>query len=211
MNSANDSNPYAAPELESAASRERSRPSTVRYRVMLWLTLAAVLSYLVRGAVSVAESTIRRDMQLSISHTSWFMGAFFWSYALFQVPAGWLAQRYGTRRMLALFAAAWSLAALLIGVANDFWTFVAAQLLMGIAQAGIFPAACNSIAKWMPLSRRSLSCAILATGMQMGAIGASLLTGSLLGPVGWRPLFMLYALPGLIWAIWFWLRFHDEP
>lgn len=211
MSSAEESNPYAAPGLDSEASSERTPPSTVRYRVMLWLTLAAALAYLVRGAVSVAESTIRNELHLSLSQAAWFMGAFFWSYALCQVPAGWLAQRYGTRRMLALFAAAWSLAALLIGVSHSFWMFVAAQLLMGIAQAGIFPAACNSIAKWMPLSRRSLSCAVLATGMQVGAIGASLLTGSLVGPLGWRPLFMLYALPGLIWAIWFWLRFHNEP
>jgi ACS family glucarate transporter-like MFS transporter/ACS family D-galactonate transporter-like MFS transporter len=99
----------------------------------------------------------------------------------------------------------------MLGLANSLAMLMAAQVLMGIAQAGVFPAACNSIAKWMPLSRRSLSCAILATGMQVGAILASLITGMWLEAVGWRWLFLLYALPGFLWSLWFAWRFRDEP
>lgn len=209
--------PYRSPPPGAASGSSlglqaaAQQPTMVRYRVLAWLALAAALSYLVRGAVSVAESTVRTELALTLAQSGWFMGSFFWSYALFQVPAGWWSQRYGSRRTLACFAIAWSAASVALGLATNFWILIAAQLAMGIAQAGVFPAACNSIAHWMPLARRSTACAALATGMQLGAIFASLITGGLLSSISWRWLFLLYALPGFAWAIGFWFWFRDDP
>ncbi len=186
-------------------------PSTIRYRALTWLMLAAGLAYLCRNAVGVAESTIRQDLGFSLSQSGWFMGAFFWTYSLFQVPSGWLAERWGTRIALSLFAAAWSIATFGIGVAPGFALLIVAQMTMGIAQAGIFPASCNSIGHWMPLGQRSLSCGILAAGMQLGAIVASGLTGQLLEPLGWRWVFIGFALPSLLWTVGFYLRFRNHP
>ena len=121
------------------------QPTTVRYRVLAWLTLAAALSYLCRNAVGVAESTIRGDLGLTVEQSGWFMGAFFWTYAIFQIPCGWFSERVGTRISLTIFAVGWSVATIGIGVAPGFWLLVVAQLIMGAAQAGIFPASCNSI------------------------------------------------------------------
>jgi MFS transporter, ACS family, D-galactonate transporter len=187
------------------------RPSVVRYQVVALLTLAAAISYLPRIAVGVAESSIRDDLQLSLRESGWFMGAFFWSYALLQVPGGVLAQRRGTRFTLTLLAVCWSLAALGIASAQWLWMLLAAQLVMGAAQAGLFPAACYSISHWVPLARRSISCAFLSTGMQVGAISASLLTGALILLMGWRWVFVCYAVPGVVWAVLFLLRFRDDP
>lgn len=199
-------------EINSYQTSSLAKGATgVRYRVLVLLTLAAAISYLVRNAVSVAESTIRKELELSIAQSAWFMGSFYWSYALCQVPSGWLSQRWGTRAALGLFAVLWSLAALMFKVSPGLWLLVIAQLLMGIAQAGVFPASCSAIASWMPLSRRSISCAVLASGMQVGAILASFLTGSLLASLGWRNLFVLYALPGFVWAGWFWWQYRNSP
>jgi ACS family D-galactonate transporter-like MFS transporter len=115
-------------------------PSAVRYQALTWLTVAAALSYLCRNAVGVAESTIREEMGLTLEQSGWFMGAFFWTYALFQVPSGWFSQRQGTRIGLTAFALGWSVATLGIGIAPGFWLLIVAQLVMSIAQAGIFPA-----------------------------------------------------------------------
>ncbi|QDU36123.1 putative sulfoacetate transporter SauU [Maioricimonas rarisocia] len=188
-----------------------ARPTTYRYRTLGWLTFAAALAYLCRNAVGVAESTIREDLGLTLEQSGWFMGAFFWTYALFQVPSGWLSQHYGTRIALTGFALAWSVATIGLGVAPGFWLLIVAQLLMGVAQAGIFPASCNSIGHWMPLAQRSLACGILAAGMQVGAITAGALTGELMIPFGWRGVFILYAVPGLLWAATFAARFRDWP
>ena len=186
-------------------------PTRIRYRALAWLTLAAALSYLCRNAVGVAESTIREDLGLTLEQSGWFMGAFFWTYALFQVPSGWFAERWGTRIALSSFALGWSIAAFGIGIAPGFWLLIVAQLIMGIAQAGIFPASCNSVGHWMPLARRSLACGILAAGMQVGAIMASGLTGLLLMAIDWRLVFVLFAVPGILWAVSFFYRFRDNP
>ncbi len=169
------------------------------------------LAYLCRNAVGVAESTIREDMGLSLTQSGWFMGAFFWTYSLFQVPSGWFSERLGTRITLSVFALAWSVATFGIGVAPGFWLLIVAQLVMGVAQAGIFPASCNSIGHWMPLGQRSLGCGILAAGMQVGAILASGLTGMLIAPFGWRWVFIGFALPGILWTLGFYLRFRNQP
>ncbi len=185
--------------------------TTIRYRALTWLTLAATLAYLSRNAVGVAESTIRDDMGLTLAQSGWFMGAFFWTYSLFQVPSGWVSERLGTRVALSLFALGWSVATFGIGVAPGFWLLIVAQLLMGVAQAGVFPASCNSIGHWMPLGQRSLACGIIAAGMQVGAILASGLSGLLIAPFGWRWLFIGFALPGILWTFGFYLRFRNQP
>lgn len=173
--------------------------------------MAAALAYLCRNAVGVAESTIRNDLDLTLEQSGWFMAAFFWTYAIFQVPSGSIAQRVGTRIGLTAFAAVWSFASLGISMAPGLALLIVAQLMMGFAQAGIFPASCNSIGHWMPLSQRSTACGILAAGMQIGAILASGLTGLLIVPLGWRWVFAIFAIPGLLWAIWFYWRFRDHP
>ncbi|MEO1981090.1 MAG: MFS transporter, partial [Fuerstiella sp.] len=135
----------------------------------------------------------------------------FWSYAALQVPCGALAHRRGTRFAMVLFACGWSVAAVCIGVAPELWLLVAAQLLMGAAQAGIFPASCDSISHWTPLPRRTLACGSLAMGMQVGAIAASVTTGVLMDVIHWRWVFVLFSVPGFLWALRFFTRFRDDP
>jgi ACS family glucarate transporter-like MFS transporter/ACS family D-galactonate transporter-like MFS transporter len=188
-----------------------TQPTRYRYRVLAWLTTAAAAAYLCRNAVGVAESTIRSDLLLSLDQSGWFMGVFFWTYAVLQVPSGWFIQRVGTRAALTCFALAWSLATASMGVVSGFWGLLLAQLVMGAAQAGVFPAACHTIGHWMPLTSRSAACGILAAGMQLGAILASGLTAELLGPLGWRNVFLAFSLPGILWAIGFAIRFRNLP
>ncbi|MFT4588437.1 MAG: ACS family D-galactonate transporter-like MFS transporter [Candidatus Binatia bacterium] len=188
-----------------------ARPSQARFETLSWLTLAATIAYLGRNALGVAESSIREELDLSITQSGWLMSSFFWTYALFQVPSGWFAQRRGTRLALSLFALVWSFGLLLMGMAPVAGLLIAAQMFMGIAQAGLFPAACNSVMHWMPLSRRSFSCGLLAAGMQVGAITAAGLTGRLIEPLGWRWVYVLYAIPGILWAWGFLFRFQDDP
>lgn len=188
-----------------------ARPTNIRYLTVTWLTLAAALAYLCRNSIGVAESTIRADLDLTMTQSGWFMGCFFWTYALFQIPTGWFSERVGSRIACTLYAIGWSIAIVGISVSPWYWLLIAAQLLMGIAQAGIFPASCSSIGLWMPLSQRSTACGFLTAGMQVGAIIAATLTGVLMVYLSWRLAFAIYALPGLIWAVIFYSWFRNQP
>ncbi len=186
-------------------------PTWVRYRVMLWLSVAAVLGYFCRNSLGVAESTIRGELKIEEHQTGWYIGAFFWTYALFQIPAGYLGKKYGTRLVLGISGLAWSAAILLTGMAPNLEMLIAAQALMGLAQAGIFPCAVQSVSVWIPESNRASACAALTVGMQLGAIATAVLTAQFIVMWDWRMVFTVYAIPGILWAIAFLMMFINHP
>jgi ACS family glucarate transporter-like MFS transporter len=143
-------------------------PTHVRYRVIGVCSLMGVLLYLDRFCFSFAEAFIKEDLELTATQISWIFGAFFLSYALGQTPAGWLADRFGGRRMLTVFILAWSLFTGLLGFANGLILLVLLRLGMGFAQAGAYPTAASMISKWAPLSKRGAASSIVALGGRIG-------------------------------------------
>ena len=115
-----------------------TRPTRTRFGVLAWLCGAAALAYISRNAISVAESTIRRDLSLTREQSGWLMSAFFFSYALCQIPTAQYGRRTGARTALPLFAAVWSVATAIMAAVSGIWIGIAARILQGIAQAGLF-------------------------------------------------------------------------
>lgn len=189
-----------------------SPPSSKRFHVLGAITIASAIAYLCRHPLGVAESTISLELGLTKQQSGMMMGTFFWTYAIFQLPGGWLGHVWGNRWTLSLLSASWSLAMLMTGFSTTFFLLLIAQLLMGAAQAGLFPCTALVIQRWLPIQERGLGQGALAAGMQVGAIATAILTGWMLGEnISWRLIFMLYAVPGFFWAIWFALRFREYP
>ncbi len=161
----------------------------VRYRVVLAATLAAVMLYLDR--VCIAEiaklDEFRGSLGLTETQTGTIMSAFFFTYALSQVPAGWLSDRFGARRMLPFYISVWSLCTLATGLATGFVTFLIFRLLFGVAQAGCYPTASTLIRRWIEAPRRGTASSIVSFGGRIGGAIAPLLTVWLLRDVvSWR-------------------------
>ena len=186
-------------------------PTRTRMFLSLWLAAAAAGAYLCRNCLVVAEKTIRSDLNLSEDQMGLVMGLFFWSYALAQIPGGWLGTRFGSRLCLPLFSAWWSAAMFLWGAATGMTALVVARLSSGLAQAGLFPCSVISISRWFPSTERGSASGMLAASMQVGAIVAAPLTAMLLEFTSWRVVFAAYAVPGMIWAGGFWLWFRERP
>jgi ACS family glucarate transporter-like MFS transporter len=187
------------------------RPTHVRQIVLAALLVITAVNYVQRNSAATAEKTIRAELRLTEQNSGDALAAFFLSYALFQIPAGWLAQRLGARLALSLYAGGWSLVIGLMALASGFTDLYVDRLLLGILQAGIFSCATLVLASWYPASRRGLATALLNSFMLIGAAVSSALTGLLLDPLGWRGVFALYALPGLAWAVWFAWWFRNDP
>lgn len=192
-----------------------NRPTGVRYFVLVWFCSAAVMAYVHRVAIGVASDQIATEFSLSKSQMGWLLAAFFWGYAGFQLPSGWLGQKWGTRFGLSVFSAAWSAATAWTGLATGFAPILAARITSGVAQAGLFPACANSISKWFPERERGLPNGFLGSAMAVGSVAASALTGWLIDAdaVGWswRSVFLLYAIPGFLWTMVFYWWFRDTP
>src|SRR4051794_30495467 len=193
------------------------RPSNVRYVVLTGLCLAAALAYVHRGCLSVVESTARADLGLTTGQMGLALGVFFWAYALFQIPTGLLVDAWGPRRALFLFGllgaitVAMGAGALWVDAATGFALLLASRILMGIAQAGLFPASTRAMSVWIPLRRRAFATGLLQAFMSVGGAAGAFLTGVLLEVVSWPYLFVLYAVPGLAWSFWFFAWFRDQP
>lgn len=183
----------------------------VRYAVLAGLSLVAAIAYFDRQLIAVVATPLRSDLQLDETQMGSVMASFYLGYALFQIPSGWMADRWGSRKSLSLFAALWSLAAAAMALATGYSSLTVLWFVVGGAQAGVFPCATNSIRQWIPLTRRAFASGMLASFMSLGGAFSTYLAGKLIGSFDWRALFVLFALPGVAWAISFYWLYRDTP
>jgi sugar phosphate permease len=201
--------PPACPTLESPLPRT-SAPGS-RYGLLAMLCAAAAISYLQRSGMSVAVKKIPDELPLDKTQLGAVMSAWSAGYAAAQIPSGWLADRWGSRRALTFFALLWSVATGLVGAAHGYVSLLIIWTAMGVAQAGIFPCSSRAISRAFESARRASASGLLASSMGVGGALAPALTGVLLVTISWRWVFALYALPGILWAILFYLWIRDEP
>jgi sugar phosphate permease len=187
-------------------------PTNVRWCVAVWLAVVAAIAYLCRTSIGAAQGEIRVSLSLTEDQMGLVMGpAFFWPYALSQIPTAWLGQRYGSRRMLVLFTAGSSLAVVAFALSNSLIMLIAAWMTLGVSQAGMFPCATQTIARWHPITERARASGLLGGSMYAGSAIGMALAGVLIGLVGWRAMFLLFALPGFAWALGFASWFRNDP
>jgi ACS family glucarate transporter-like MFS transporter len=193
------------------APRSIERPTILRHLVLAALLAITSVNYIQRNAISPAATTIEEQLGVTGRQLDFATGAFFLAYTLLQVPSGWLAQRWGPRLTLSLYASGWSLALVLCALASGFIELFVGRLAMGALQAGIFPCATLILQVWYPVTQRGLATALLNSFMLLGSAVGVWLGGQLLEPLGWRGVFLAYAMPGLLWALWFVWWFRNHP
>jgi ACS family glucarate transporter-like MFS transporter len=153
------------------------RPTRVRYIVVLLATLVAMMLYLDRICLSMAGPYVQEELGLSDPQMGLLLGAFFWTYAIGQVPAGWLGDRYGVRLTLGLFLALWSAFTGWMGLAAGFLLLLVLRLGCGLTEAGAYPACAGLVSVWVPAQRRGLASGIVSIGGRAGGAAAQVLTG----------------------------------
>lgn len=188
-------------------------PSGQRYAVATVLTLTACLLYLDRYAVNILRPSIRADLNMTQAQFSWFESLFFWSYALCQIPAGWLSDRLGPRRVLTMYIVGWSIVTGLMGVVSTVSGMLLLRFLCGIAQAGAYPVCSGLIRVWFPVQQRGFVSSVVALGGRFGAVLAPLLTAALLSHLGmgWQAVLISYGLTGVAVAIACYAVCRDKP
>ncbi len=164
---------------ESSPPSESTPPTKVRYLVLFLTALVAVLLYLDRICLSFAERWVREDLGIGKGTMDAILGSFFLTYAIGQVPAGWLSDRFGARIMLSVYLALWSLFTGLMGLAFSALTLLLLRLGFGLFEAGGYPAAAGLIGNWIPFPRRGFASGIVSLGGRLGGFAAPLVTAFL--------------------------------
>jgi ACS family glucarate transporter-like MFS transporter len=174
------------------------------------LSATATSSYLARVNVSVAGLLIMRDLSLSQEEMGRVFSAFLLGYALCQVPGGMLADRFGTRRVLACAALAWAGATLGMAAASALAALLFARLLLGVTEAPMFPAAARAVSAWMPSHLRGRANGFVVAAIGLGSAIAPPLVGFVMLRSGWRTALLVSAVPALLTSL-AWLRIRTPP
>lgn len=160
-------------------SAESTRPTNVRFRVLFVCFCSAVLLYLDRFCVNFAQQYVKEDLLLTDDQLGKCMSAFFFAYALFQVPSGWMSDRFGPRAMMAIYIIVWSIFTALMGAVMGFFGLVVVRMASGIGQAGAYPTCASVVRRWMPPEARGRSSSVVAFGGRVGGVLAPILTMAL--------------------------------
>lgn len=174
-------------------------------RMVLLLSVAVAINYIDRGNLATAAPLIQDQLHLSATQLGFLMSAFYWTYVAAMVPAGWLAERYGAKPVLAIGLAIWALATLLTGLVAGFMGILLLRFMLGLGESAAFPCSSKLLASQLPSERLGMANGILAFGYLVGPAIGTVVGGLLIAWWGWRPVFLLFGGVSLLW-LWPWLR-----
>jgi ACS family hexuronate transporter-like MFS transporter len=172
--------------------------------------LATVINYLDRQALSVAAPMVRDELRLTNLDYSHILFGFMLAYTIMNGISGPLVDRMGTRAGYALCMAWWSAASILHKFAGGVWSLGACRFLLGMGEAGNWPAAVKVVSEWFPPPERALASGIFNSGSSVGAILAPPLIAATIVHFGWRQAFVLVGCSGVIWLL-VWCPLYRVP
>jgi ACS family hexuronate transporter-like MFS transporter len=169
---------------------------------------ATVINYLDRQALSVVAPVMREEFHMSNEDYGYVLSAFMLAYTISNGLSGPLVDRLGTKLGYAVCMLCWSSAGLLHAFTKGFWSLASFRFLLGIGEAGNWPAGVKVVAEWFPVEERALACGIFNSGAAIGAIVAPPLMTWLVLSHGWPTAFVVVGLTGYIWLIVWWLVYR---
>ncbi|HQT63881.1 MAG: MFS transporter [Acidocella sp. 20-57-95] len=196
--------------ISDAAARAASRPKTnIRTRMLAVVALAVVINYLDRAILGIASPSIRTEFSISPAEMGFVFSAFSWSYLAFQIPGGVVLDRLGNRLVYTLALIGWSLFTILQGFTSGLTSFFVARLGLGVFEAPCFPANSNIVGKWFPRSERGRAIGVYTAAEYVGLGFLSPILFLLLGNFGWRSLFLVTGVIGIIIGALMWSIYRD--
>lgn len=211
-----------------SAGRPAPKPTRVRLGVLAFVSTLSLLTYLDRVCISQGQRDIQFDLRISDVGMGLVLGAFAVGYALFEVPAGLLGDRFGARRVLAGVVLLWSVFVVLTGASDILlgWapgldlaasatavllTLVTVRFLFGCGEAGAYPIITRVVNGWFPFRERGTAQGAVWMSARLGGAVSFAALGALTAFVGWRQAFFVLGLVGAAWCAAFFLWFRDRP
>lgn len=164
-----------------------------------------------RICISAASDSIKSDLSVSDQVMGYIFGVFAVGYALFQIPAGWVIDRFGPKKALSWIVISWSSFTALSGAAWNAISLIVLRFLFGIGEAGAFPGATKAFYRWIPAKERGIANGIFHSGARAGAAISLFLMPFLIRLVGWRWTFFINGIIGLIWVSVWLIWYKDDP
>ena len=194
--------------MTNVAARPRGIPAPTR--VLALLCAMYFINYIVRVNVSTAAAVFQPELHLTNTQVGLIFSAFGYPYLAFQVAGGWVADRFGARRALTVFAIIWSSATVLMGLANSLSGMVLGRILLGIGVSAL-PVATRAMSNWTPAEKRGFAQGITHAFARLGNALTPPLIAWLILLVSWRGSFVVVGAISFLWAVAWGIYFRDDP
>jgi MFS family permease len=201
--------PLAPSSFHSAAGP--LRPSRVRHTVLAFAATLAIVTYVDRVCIAQAAPFIQQDLGLSSAQMGLAFSAFSLAYGLFEIPGGWLGDWIGPRKVLMRVVMMWSVFTAATGYAWNLASLVIARFLFGAGEAGCFPNLTKAFMNWLPLNERTRAQSFMWLSARWAGAFTPLLVIWVMSWLSWRNTFVLFGSMGVVWAIFFYRSFRDNP
>jgi sugar phosphate permease len=211
----------------------QTRRSRGRWYILLLISLMYLITYLDRVNISTAAPVISKEFGFDKITMGAIFSAFVWSYAMFQVPGGWLSDRFGPRRVLTIIVTYWSAMTAATAAATGALSFIVVRFLFGIGEAGAFPSATRAMQLWYPREERGFVQGITHSASRLGAaIAPPIVVAIMVGAqfdvplpfgsdqfhfsisvpaLGWQGVFYICGVVGIVWAVLWSLTYRNLP
>src|SRR6202044_719857 len=170
-------------------------------RVLFLLSLSVFINYIDRSNLSIAAPLLKDELHLSASQLGILLSAFFWTYGLMQIPAGWLVDRFDVKWVFGMGFFVWSAAPAVTGILHGFAALIVIRILLGWGESVAFPSYSKILRTHFAEQRRGLSNAIMMAALSLGPAFGILVGGVIVARFGWRPFFVVLGLGSLVWLV----------
>jgi sugar phosphate permease len=190
---------------------QQAHRSYGRWYILGLICLMYLITYLDRVIISNTAPEIRTEYGFDQKTMGWIFSSFVLAYALFQVPGGWLSERFGPRAVLTSLVAYWSLMTAAVGLATSSLSFMALLFLLGMGEAGAFPGATRAMQLWYPRRERGFCQGFTHSASRLGAAVAPPIITAIIAVFGWRWAFYLCGAVGVLWSVAWYVSYRNLP
>jgi MFS transporter, ACS family, D-galactonate transporter len=193
-------------QTEEAMSPSASHNSAMN-RVLFLMALSVLINYIDRSNLSIAAPLIKDELGITGTQLGTLLSAFFYTYGLLQIPAGWLVDRFDVKWVFALGFFVWSASTAVTGLLHGFAALLIARVVLGVGESIAFPSYGKIIGGHFQESHRGFANSIVMTGLALGPALGMWIGGNVIGRFGWRPFFIALGVLGLLWLVpwWIWM------
>jgi len=196
---------------------ETSTIRAISWRLIPFLVLAYLFSYLDRVNLGFSALTMNAELKFTPLNFAWGAGIFFIGYFIFEVPSNLALEKFGASRWIARIMVTWGIISALMAAVSGVWSFYTLRFLLGVAEAGFFPGIILYLTYWYPAQYRARFLAAFAVAVPVSTVIGAPISGFLLGLdgvwglKGWQWLFIIEGLPSVLLGIVTWFYLTDRP
>ncbi|MFF7708510.1 D-galactonate transporter [Pseudomonas sp. NPDC007930] len=193
---------------------QETKQTRVRYLILFMLFLVTTINYADRATISIAGSSLQKDLGIDAISLGYIFSAFGWAYVIGQIPGGWLLDRFGSKKVYAAGIFLWSVFTMMQGWVGEFGTgtivlaLFALRMLVGLAEAPSFPGNARIVAAWFPTKERGTASAVFNSAQYFATVLFAPMMGAIVYHLGWQHVFVVMGGLGIVISGIWWVTIY---